>query len=334
MCSNIVEGSVLAFKGRIRRVLVKGVGALDVRIVYEFVELAKNLNFTETARLLNMSQPTLSKHINSLEKELRLSLFDRSGSSMRLTTAGASLLSYAYKLIEAQIAFDERAKELRVAPSVHLSIGGLVNEEMVTRALSCILAELGPVYGFSFLETKPCRHQLPREILEEGGCDVVFDYMSEHDISDDDELEVVQLGSCPWVALMSSGHHLAQQESIALSQLQGETLIKIEGSHVSDAWRYIEKACHAHGFKPKTRRHYSMKETDLLTTAASIRDDVLIMGTNFTKRVGMGIAPFCVQVPITDDDAFFPISAVYRLDNANPVLEEALEVLRESIDGG
>lgn len=307
-------------------------GALDVRIVYEFVELAKNLNFTETARLLNMSQPTLSKHINALEKELRLSLFDRTGSSMRLTTAGASLLSYAYKLIEAQMAFSERAKELRVAPSVHLSIGGLVNEEMVTRALSCILAELGPVYGFNFLETKPCRHQLPREILEEGGCDIVFDYLSESDVSDDDEIGVVQLGSCTWVALMSSSHRLAQRESISLSQLRDETLIKIEGSHVSDAWRYIEEACRSRGFKPKTRRHYSMKETDLLTTAASIRDDVLIMGTNFTKRVGMGIAPFCVQVPITDDDAFFPISAAYRLDNANPVLDEALEVLCASVE--
>ena len=31
---------------------------MDTGILFEFTELAKNLNFTETARLLNMSQPT------------------------------------------------------------------------------------------------------------------------------------------------------------------------------------------------------------------------------------------------------------------------------------
>ena len=42
-----------------------------MRIEYleEFVALARFRNFTETASILNMSQPTLSKHINSLEHE-------------------------------------------------------------------------------------------------------------------------------------------------------------------------------------------------------------------------------------------------------------------------
>lgn len=304
---------------------------MDISIINEFAELAKNLNFTETARLLNMSQPTLSKHISSLERELRLSLFDRAGASMRLTTAGASLLSYAYKIIEAQTAFEERAKELRSEPSAHLSIGGLVSEEMVTGALSSILAALSPTYGFNILELKHCRHQLPRELLEKGSIDMVFDYMSENDIKENDEIEIVPLGQCSWVALMNGNHRLAKRKSITLSDLRDETLIKIEGSHISDAWRYIDTACRTHGFQPKVRRHYSMKETDLLTTTASIRDDILIMGTNFTKRIGIGITPFCVQVPIVDEDAFFPISAVCRLDNDNPVLKEAVKTLREKV---
>ena len=33
---------------------------MDTDILQEFAELAKRLNFTETARLLNMSQATLS----------------------------------------------------------------------------------------------------------------------------------------------------------------------------------------------------------------------------------------------------------------------------------
>ena len=41
---------------------------MDSQFIVEYAELAKRLNVTETARFLNMSQPTLSKHITALEK--------------------------------------------------------------------------------------------------------------------------------------------------------------------------------------------------------------------------------------------------------------------------
>lgn len=303
---------------------------MDTGILFEFTELAKNLNFTETARLLNMSQPTLSKHINALEKDLRLSLFERSGSSMRLTVAGTALLSYAYKIIEAETAFEEKAKELRTTPSAHLTIGGLVDEGIVTHALSLMLAQLGNDYGTGFLEIKYCKHQLPKEILGEKAVDMIFDYASKDDITDDDDIDIVQLGRCSWIALVSAQNPLAQQACISIDDIRDQTLIKIEGSHMSAAWHYIEKACMARGFRPKIRRHYSMKITDLLTTTASICDDVLIMGENYVKRIETGIAPFCVQVPLCDDDAFFPLSAVYRTDRENPMLDEAIDILRQN----
>ena len=58
---------------------------LNANYVIECTELAKRLNYTETARALSMSQPSLSKHISQFEKELKLELFKRDGNSLRLT---------------------------------------------------------------------------------------------------------------------------------------------------------------------------------------------------------------------------------------------------------
>lgn len=300
---------------------------MDTDILYEFTELAKRLNFTETARTLNMSQPTLSKHISSLEKELRLALFDRSSANLRLTRAGTDLLSSAYKVTESVSEFLDKAKSLRSAPPPHLSVGGFVNEDIVIEALGRIVSNLYPVYGSNFLEAKSCNHHTPRELLEDKTIDIIFDYGTEEDYSDE-LTEVTLVGKVPWVAVVGKNHRLASRTSITLDDLKTETIIKVEGAHVTDGWRFIERAFRERSLSPNVRKHYSMKLTDLVTTVFNIGNDVLILGTNFIQRIGIGINSFCTQIPIVDEDAYFPVAAIYRTDNGNPILAEALESLK------
>lgn len=63
------------------------------------VELAKDLNFSQTAERLGISQPALSKQILGLEKELGLKLFDRSTVPMTLTAAGEHYIRQAQELL-------------------------------------------------------------------------------------------------------------------------------------------------------------------------------------------------------------------------------------------
>ncbi len=63
------------------------------------IELSKSLNFSATAEKLKISQPALSKHISNLEKELGVSLFDRSKSPVELTAAGEYFFREATTLL-------------------------------------------------------------------------------------------------------------------------------------------------------------------------------------------------------------------------------------------
>ncbi|WP_311406788.1 LysR family transcriptional regulator [Liquorilactobacillus uvarum] len=53
-----------------------------------FVALSRTENYTQTANLLHITQPSLTKAIHSLESELNINLFKRVGRCVKLTLAG------------------------------------------------------------------------------------------------------------------------------------------------------------------------------------------------------------------------------------------------------
>lgn len=300
---------------------------MDTQFIVEYVELAKRLNVTETARFLNMSQPTLSKHITALEKTLRFQLFERSSSGLRLTRAGVDLLPYAYELIEKQQSFAERAKELRNNPLRRLTVGGVVNEEAATEAMARLIGTMSPRYGANFLELKASHHKTAIAMLKEGIADIVFDFSEEKDLADVEDIDCVQVCRIPLAILVSKTNPLAEREAVTVDDLKDFTLIKMEGTHMAHGWNCIERACSAHGFEPLYRRQYSMRQIDLLTIAANLGTDVMVLGANFIKRIGSGSALFAKVVPIVDDDAYIPLSALFHMNNDNPILPEALDLI-------
>ena len=62
---------------------------METRVLKYFLEVAKRNNITQAAEHLHITQPTLSRQIIELEKELGVQLFDREKRQMRLNKAGA-----------------------------------------------------------------------------------------------------------------------------------------------------------------------------------------------------------------------------------------------------
>ena len=73
---------------------------MQTEYLREFVILAKYMNFNTTASILNMTQPTLSRHIMQLEQELGVTLFKRDTQSVSLTDEGNVCLEEFKRILE------------------------------------------------------------------------------------------------------------------------------------------------------------------------------------------------------------------------------------------
>src|SRR5918995_481197 len=83
----------------------------DVRLLRSFAVLADTLHFGRAAERLHVSQPTLSQQIARLERQLGVTLLDRSSRRVALSEAGAAVLEHARASVAAAEAVDAVARE-------------------------------------------------------------------------------------------------------------------------------------------------------------------------------------------------------------------------------
>ncbi|MCR4265098.1 LysR family transcriptional regulator [Nitratireductor sp. ZSWI3] len=72
---------------------------MDLALLEDFLELAKEMNFSRAADLRNMSQPAFSRRIRSLEDAIGTPLVQRTSRSVALTPAGLAVHSRAVPLV-------------------------------------------------------------------------------------------------------------------------------------------------------------------------------------------------------------------------------------------
>lgn len=65
-----------------------------------FFTVANRLSFTKGAKELFITQPAVSKHIQELEEQYKIKLFDRNGSKISLTNAGELLMEHTKDIFE------------------------------------------------------------------------------------------------------------------------------------------------------------------------------------------------------------------------------------------
>ena len=71
---------------------------METEHLHEFVTIVDEGSFSKAAKTLHCTQPTLSKHMAALERELACPLFERSGGKIHPTKSGRALYGYAARV--------------------------------------------------------------------------------------------------------------------------------------------------------------------------------------------------------------------------------------------
>lgn len=95
---------------------------MNLNHIKSFISIVKNKNFSKAANELYITQPTISNHINKLEKELDSKLFIRNSKQVSLTESGELFYKYALNMIQMESNLKNQINEYKNDIAGHLKI--------------------------------------------------------------------------------------------------------------------------------------------------------------------------------------------------------------------
>ena len=194
-------------------------GLAELPHLATFVRAAEHGSFTAAAADLGVTQAAVSQRIASLEKELRISLFDRRAGKIALSDAGQRLYEYAHQIV----GLHEQAR--RDLIGFHPSVSGDLPIAASSVPGECFL----PALLSAFHAEHPQVHV--RATVSDSGSvikDVEKGRASLGLIGQKAEksiLEARPIGRDSLVLIVASGHPWAGRRTIPINALTGEPLI-------------------------------------------------------------------------------------------------------------
>lgn len=126
-----------------------------------FLEVARTLNLTSAARLLGITQPTLTLAMKRLEHSLGAELFIRSKKGLTLTNEGIILLKQAKSLLSSWQALESEVRDHQTQVRGKLSLG--LHQSVALYTLPHVLPSLLSKHPLLEIELS---HDLSRKITE------------------------------------------------------------------------------------------------------------------------------------------------------------------------
>jgi DNA-binding transcriptional LysR family regulator len=126
---------------------------IDLKLLQHAVVLARHRHFGRAAAALQISQPTLSRNIAALEKELGVRLFERSRRDIAATPAGDDVLKMADELIARAEAMSNKLRLVRTGQGGRLRVAlGTFIADIAVNAAAVDLVNANPAIQLELLE--------------------------------------------------------------------------------------------------------------------------------------------------------------------------------------
>lgn len=193
---------------------------MNLSQLYYFRKLAELQHYAKAAKELYITQPSLSNAISSLEQELGVSLFQKTGRNIHLTKYGAEFLAYVNKgleQIDKGIAIMKNYAGTGDGGKIDLGCIITVQTDFIPKLLNGYKAAVG---GVAFNVREDTSIPLVKDLLS--GCyDVVFCAKG----NEDPDLAYVPVLTQKVVVAMSSDCPLVEKEFVTPTDLLEQHLI-------------------------------------------------------------------------------------------------------------
>jgi len=215
-----------------------------------FLKAAQNLNFTESAAEMFISQPAFSRNISALEEEWGIELFVRSNKrkDTALTDAGAVMYDGIINLREQFENYLHNAQSIQQGKSGTLRIGfigaGQINERLLD-----LFERFQKKYPSVDIQLRRGSHN---EIIQWMRNRVIdFFFALKLDVAEKDWLDYRDFDTIESVLIVNAANPLAKQEGLSLAGFRDETFINVSATEAPMINAMLKQECEKAGFTPK-----------------------------------------------------------------------------------
>ncbi|HBY06777.1 MAG TPA: hypothetical protein DEH22_02970 [Chloroflexi bacterium] len=215
---------------------------MEIRQVQYFLAIVATGSFSAAADNQYISQSSLSKKVIALEKELGVTLFDRSNRKVTLTEAGEAFVIHARRINEA---YKAMAIDLDGYKSAEDSFSIAAIPVLTQYGITRYIDQFREVYSdirFSLDEIDGL-NILPA--LEERRFDLAF---TRHNYLDGEKFANIEISKDKLLAVVSKKNRHAAESSLSIEELSGDNFILFD--RVTDLHKLILDECEKAGFEP------------------------------------------------------------------------------------
>jgi len=257
------------------------------------------LNITKAAQELYISQQALSKTIQSVERDLSITLFFRTAQGLTLTESGQHFYEIFSPLVKQ---FDAAIEEFRTNASGKIRLG--LSGGVLRRIGVTILDDFRRAYPHIELSVTKDEDGNNVEHVLNGSCDIALcpSPLGENK----NKLHFVEIWQEPIYIVINKAHPLAHKAAVYIEDMKGMPILR---SSAKD-WTYqaIFCACQAAGFQPNFVN--SFEEIDLMKETAVQTNSIFVCPQLYTKY----LPPDSKLVPIIDPILVVKEGFLYRKD--------------------
>ncbi|WP_116043337.1 LysR family transcriptional regulator [Amycolatopsis palatopharyngis] len=291
---------------------------MELRHLRYVIAIAEELHFGRAAERLRVAQPSLSRQVRQLERDLGVQLFARTSRRVELTPAGIAFVAAARHTLAA-------AEESRTA--ARQAAAGVVGTAVlgfVASAAVDILPRVVPAHRSARSQVRLSLREMTTEEQVPALLDGEIDVGIGRDLEPLDELRIESLHREPLIAALPQDHHLHHRRRLSMADLRGSPFVTLPRQRVPRAWDKTLQMCRQAGFVPSFTQEANQFVTLLALVAAGLGVAVVPASVRPLRQRGVR------YVPLKDLDAWTEITIAARANETHPTALDLYRLLHDA----
>lgn len=210
---------------------------MNIDLLRECVHLSSTLSFTETAKHFYITQPVLSKHISSIEKEIGFKLFSRSKNGVHLTNVGRMFVLDVADVLDKYDNALERCEQLYSGKDNFINMAYLFGASM--RILPGALKEFRKKHPETEVQYLSVEIDAIPSLFDENKID--FAITSDLNKFNSERFNWLELYGDTLCFVAPKNHPLANRDIIEIDELVGEEIILPRSTFMTNESTYIQE---------------------------------------------------------------------------------------------